>query len=566
MMNMKLKLLPALVAAMCAGCGGGGEPSGQTVSTNALPASVSIRCLDQNQNWQCDDGDTAITTLATGQALLAPSSVSSRYTLEETRDSSNLRTVLRISELGGNTATALSTLRSRLAALGKTTLQIDAVVTALTSAHGAALEALLSAGFTAAQQSHPMALEALNAYSLAVYEQRIAGANVPAFVAAIQAATTEAAWASAPGDERRQLSARSSVVLNNSESNRLYLFDASHTAVSSQEIDLIPPVAPALASYPKLLRQSVAWLGKAVSVFVDTASAATGLAGAPTTGSPVVLQPGKGIAGIQLVGAGETAFVLLNMLSGAYTQGECLSTSDGHEGLFKISLTETAAVRQLSQSPACVHSGFSLIASDASGHQLAAWDATAQRLWLLNGQTMARQASLDLKFEASKPPQALVLTPGGRYMAAAGYGRVALIDIEQGRVVAQLTGSWGNVSQIAFANGGRRLLIASDNLVHTVALDDSLQLISSTAKTVAGAGETLRGLAITADGDSYVAVSDTTAYWHGLSGTALTSKALPLGLSVQQATLAGQHLVLLARGQQDQQFKLMRLSLNTPTF
>lgn len=557
-LNLNMKLLPALVAASLAGCGGGGggESRGQTVNTQSRAASASASCVDSNQNWQCDDGDAAV----------ASSVGASLYTLTEVRDANNLRTSLRVSEQGKTDVTALSTLRARLATQGKLKAQIDATVNALNTLHGAELESKLSAGFNATQASHPVATEALDAYSRAVFTQVTANATVAAASVTMGTISNDASWASSAGDERRQLSVQSSVVLNNSESNRLYLFDAAQTSVSSREIDLIPPVAPALAGYPKLLRQGMAWLGRAVSVMVDTASAATALTGTPTTGSPVVLQPGKGIAGIQLVNGGSEAFVLLNMLSGLYAQTDCVGTSDGNEGVFKISLSDTAGSRQLSQSPACVHSGFSLIAADASGQQWAAWDAMAQRVWLGHGQTMAHRASLDIKFDADKPPQALAMSPGGRYLAAAGAGRLALINVDTGRVVAQLTGDWASVSQVAFAGGGRRVLVASERQVHAVDLDDGMQLIGKSVHAVAASGETLRGLAVTADGDSYVATSDSRAYWLAAStGLSLGSKALPTGLSVQQATLAGTRLVLLAKGAQDQQFKLMRLPLSITT-
>ena len=451
-MTLKMKLLPALVAAMAAmaaGCGGGGsgagtEPSGKTLLTPVALLSATSLCVDQNSNWQCDDGDrNGASTVATAQGLSnagMPHVSGSAYTLLEQRDAVNLRTQLWVSEAGSSTVTALSTLRSRLATQGKSLAQINAMAATLSAAYGTGLEALLGTGFKAALPMRATAIDALDAYSLAVFNALSANAVLPAYTPTMGSATTDATWDSDTVDQRRQLSAQSSVVLNNSDGNRLYLFDAAQPSVSSRELDLIPPALPVMAGYPSLLRQSVAWLGKAVSVLVDTASAATALVGAPTPGSPVVLPPGKGIAGIQLVDGGNTAYVLMNMLSGVYTQSGCLGTTDGNEGLFKVSLTDAASTRFLSQSPACIHSGFSLMAADAKGLALAAWDATGQRLWLINGNTMVRKGSIDLKFDPNKPPQAMAMTPGGHYLAVAGDGRITLIDVDNARIVTQQSG------------------------------------------------------------------------------------------------------------------------------
>lgn len=566
-MHLKMKQLPALIALVLAGCGGGGDSSSQTGSTvvTQVTAGALTACVDVNKNWQCDDGDISTARSATGSTGLTPSAT--QYVLLETRDGQNARSRLLVSESGNASVTGLSTLRTLLAAAGQTPAQITALEARLSTQHGSALEGLLATGYANALQGTPVALAALNRYSLAVAAQSTASPTLTAYAPGLGSLTTDATWSSTePNDTRRQLTAQSSTVLNNNESNRLYLFDASANTVSSREIDLVSPPVVALAAYPKLLRLTIAMLEKAVSVLVDTASAATGFANTPTSGSAVVLEPGKGIAGVQLAGNGSTAFVLMNMLAGTATRDSCVGTADGNEGLFKVSLSDTTSVRALKTSPACVHSGFSLIAADAAGNRVAAWDATAQRLWVVNGSTMARQSSIDLRFDASTPPQALAITPGGRYLAAAGYGRLTLVDLQTGALVAQYIGDWTNVSQIVFAGGARRVLLASGAQVHTVALDDNLQLISRTAVTLSSSSAPLRGLAVAADGDSYVATSDATAYWRtAATGSALASSTLPTGLTVQQATLAGNRLVLLARGAQDLQFKLMRLPVGLPT-
>ena len=563
-MAMTMKLLPALVAAAVAGCGGGGGGSGGETATTSIAASSMTACIDVNHNWQCDDGDASRAASATGSQGLAPKT--GQVVLLESRDANNRRTRLLVSAMASDLVTGLSTLRTMLAANGKTQAEIAAIEAALSTAHGSQLESLLLAGFSEALNTYPIALAALAAYSGAVAAQSNAQPTLAIYAPTLGGSSTDVTWVSTEaGTVRRQLSAQSSIVLNNSETNRLYLFDASASSVTSREIDLVPPPPPVLASYPKLVRRTLAALDKALSVFVDSASAATAFANPPTGGTPVALEPGKGIAGIQLVDGGNSAFVLLNMLSGKSTTGDCVGTVDGTDGLFKIDLTDAASYRALKGASACVHSGFSLIAADAAGTRVAAWDAAAKQLWLLDGATMQKIASVDLKFDADKPPQALAFTPGGRYLAAAGYGRVTLVDTTTGRLISQLSGDWGNVAQIGFAGGARRLLVASDALVHTVRLDDRLQLIGKSAETVNTDGETLRALAVAADGDSYVATSDARVYWRTTAtSAALGSSTLPSGLSVQQATLAGRRMVVLARGAQDQQFKLLRLPIGLP--
>lgn len=558
-MRMKMKPIPALLATLLIGCGGGGSssgPQGETATTQVM-ASAMTACIDSNQNWQCDDGDASRSVSATGGTGLTP--LAGQYVLIESRDANNRRTRLLASAAGSGTVNGTTTLRTFLAAAGKTAAEIAAAETA---ANNSGLEA----GYAAALSTHPVALAALDAYSRAVAAQASASPTLAAYAPSVGNSSTAVTWASTDaGTTVRQLSAHSTQVLNNSESNRLYLFDAAATSVHSTEIDLIPPPTVALASAAPWLRWSMAKLDQLVSVFVDTASAATGFAGAPSEGSAVVLEPGKGIVGIQLVNGGADAVVALNMLAGGFTNGACLGTSQGNEGLFKVSLTGGASFRTLKDAPACIHSGFSLVASNPSGSRVAAWDATGRRLWVLDGSTMQTVATLDLQLPGDAPPQALAVTPGGRYLAALSYGRATLVDLENGRLVTQLSGAWGNVAQAAFAGGARRLLVASGQAVHMLALDNALQLINSSSSTLAGSTETLRALSVADDGDSYVATSDAKAYWRATGGASgLGSATLPSGLAVQQAALAGKQLVVLARGTQDGEFKLLRLPLGVP--
>ncbi len=554
-----LRPLALLIPLLFSACGGGGDApaNGSTVTTQSV-AGVVTRCVDVNANGQCDDGDIT----AVGNQALLPA-VKQRV-LQETRDAENRRVQLWVSELGQADATALSTFRAVLAASGRSALQINAAQVELSAQYGAGLNAALEKGYAAAHASIPLTWHALDSYSRAAADQKTAAPVLPRYAAAMGTFKQDASWASTEGaDTRRQLSAVSSTVLNNSESNRLYLFDANADSLSSREIDLIPPPAPALAAYTPNVRKVVGWLAKATSLVVDTASAATGFANPPVPGTPVVLAPGKGIAGISLVDGGKSAFVMLNMLAGTHTADSCKGTTDGNEGLFLVSLQAPGVARNLAAAPACVHSGFTQMAANASGSRVAAWDAAAQRLWVINGATLQRISSLDLKFDGDKPPQHLAVSPGGRYLVAAGYSRAALIDLETGSIVTQLVGAWGNVQRVAFASGARRVLLASDEKLHALALDDALKLINSSTTAVAPAGQTLRGLAVSDDGDSVLVSTDSTAYWRSTAtGAALASAALPAGLALQQIALASSRLVVLARGAQDQQFKLLRVPVD----
>ncbi|MEY4590412.1 MAG: hypothetical protein RL497_2488 [Pseudomonadota bacterium] len=568
---LRYKPLPAIIALLLCGCGNGGQssagPQGDTAKTQ-LPISTTsanlLACVDNNHNWQCDDGDASLWLKASGATGLTPAA--DEYTLLETRDASNRRTSLLISELGSGQVDGASTLRTALQKAKISSSQIDKTLALTTSAQ-------LESGFASSIKTYPSALGGIEAYSLALEKQGIANPQVPSFNPGTGSSSQVAQWyGPEPETTRRQLTAQGSTVLNNSESNRLYVFDAetsplANVGVATHEIDLIPNDAPLIANSPKWARPLLRGLAAVVNVLIDTASAATGFSSAPSTGSAVVLPPGQGIAGIQLLNQGREALVLMNMLDDRFNQEQCQTASQGTEGLFRIELQDKGSYRQLEKSQACVHSNFSLMASDSRGEHIAAWDAKAQKLWLLDGATMQATQLIEIGFDSDKPPQALALSAGGRYLAAVGYGRVAMVDLEQGKVLTQFAGSaavgtWGNVAQASFAAGSRRLLIASGQEVHSLAFDDSLHLLEHTSNRLTGASETLRGLSVSADGDTYAAVSDSQAYWASSgSNSLITSIALPPGLTVQQAAAAHQQLFVMARGAQDQQFKILRVPL-----
>ena len=560
-MQLKPLTLAILAATGLSACGGGSSEAGNTLSgSRSVATAAYLACVDINSNWQCDDGDINRNVTGSGATGLTPSA--DQYTLLEQHNQDNRRTLLLVSAQGDDTVTGATTLRSMLTAANATEAAIELAEASLDNA-------ALEQGYARTMTTHPVALAALEAYSLAAAAQGTTTPVLADYNPAIGAVGTLATWKSDEGSSTlRQLSARHSQVLNNSETNRLYLFDAADTTPESTEIDVIPLDLLLLAQLPApmatLLRQGLALLHDTLDLVIDTASAATAFTGTPTTGSPIVLEPGQGIAAAQIINGGNEAIIVMNMLNGVYNATTCVNATAGNEGLFRVSLADDASYRMLENATGCVHSGFSLLASDAAGSRVAAWDGSNQKLWLLDGSTLETTAVMDLRLDASTPPQALAMTPGGRYLAVAAIGHAILIDMDAGRIVTHLTGNWGNVTQAAFASGARRLLIASEQTVFSVQLSDSLDPVSRSEQLIAGTTETLRSLTVSADGDSYVVSSDRTVYWNSSSGVALAQAALPAGLDVQQTVLADRHLVVMARGTQDQEFKLLRLTLDLP--
>ncbi len=481
LMRTRLKYLPAVISMLLA-CGGEKTPNGSTVA-NANTQTSLMACIDVNPNWHCDDGDISSNVKALGPTGLAPKD--GKYVLIEARDMRNQRTALWVSQASSNEVTALSTLRSRLSSMGKTPSQVAALEDALGAKHGPKWITLLQQSFEAAHALTPLNLKAIDIQALAVATQTDATIPPSPQALSLSAPTTQTIWRSdEPSGVQRRLSVQGSLVLGHSESNRLYLFDTQADEVSPTEIDLIPGPPE-----PNLAKRALAWLDKAVSIFVDTASAATAFVNPPTPAQAPALPAGKGISQLALVDEGRSAFVLMNMLSNQYQTDDC--AKDGFEGLFKVSLTEVGSARWLGKGLACVHSGLSLITADAKGQRVLAWNQATHKLWVIDGNTLQRQAQIDFKWSAGSAPQALAITPGGRYLASATAGRLSLVDLQTARVLTQLSGAWGNVAQMRFAQGGRTLLLASQNQMHTVTLDNALQLIDQTQVDVAPADQTL---------------------------------------------------------------------------
>jgi hypothetical protein len=563
---MRLTYLSALISlGLLSSCGGGGSQNG---NGSTVPDAVAMQalsaCIDVNQNDQCDDGDISKPVMALGISGLVPKA--QQQVLIEMRDTRNQRTSVWMSTPGSALVNASSTLQNRLLRHGQTVAQIAALEATLQSKYGDDWRTLLHGSMELAQadKNSPL-MQQIGLFSLAVLAQSSAQPVLKNSAAKLGAPQLDASWSSQElPAASRQLAVQGTQVLSHSESNRLYLFDASASTVAATEIDVVPAALPRLAAYSKWVRRSVAGLEKLVSMVVDTASAATAFVNPPVPGAVTVLPSGKGIIQLGWLGASAgQALVNINMLSGNYTGDDCASPLDGNEGLFRVSLDEPGSARWLGAAPACVHSGFTLLATEPSGRRVATWDSVTAKLWVLDANTLQRQNSTDLKLGA--PPQALATTPGGNYLAAAAAGRLVLVDLRSGAVISQLTGAWGDVSQMALAGGGRQVLLASGHQVHTVFLSDALRVIDRAVVNVAPAQKTLRALSVSGDGGSFVATTDTAAYGYRIAAeNPFSEMALPQGLAVQQAQLAGNSLVVLARGGQDQKFKLMRLPMQTP--
>ena len=536
-----------------AGCGGGGNTAGSTVTArDQISASYQLACVDKNHNFQCDDGDIRKNVSSSGDTQLSPAA--DEFVLIEGRDSNNKRTSLLLSEKGQAKVSGLSTLKTVLgdALLG------DALSSDL-EAQLAAQNTTLETRFAEAVQSQPLTLPALTSVSFPVLQQQTVAAAVTPPSLSIAAAENLVTWDASNANENRQLTAFGSKVLSNTESNRLYLFDASATAVSADEIDLIPAIdSIAEMTKEKMLQPILFALEKVLHVVVDAASAASAVVGQPSTEVPVTFEPGTGISAIQMVANGRDAYVLMNTVENNYTESVCLSS--GSEGIYKITLDSDSSYRSLSQSPTCAHSGFSLIAADVSGANVVAWESTSQRLWLLDG-NLKLQKTINTGVTNL---QALAISPGGQFAALASYGQLAIIDLVQGRNIANLAGDWTNASQVSFSAGVHKVVVTSGKDIHTVALNDALQLVGSSSASISS---DVLALSTAADGDSYVVTSRDKAYWFASqSNQQLAEQNLPTKLDVKRVVLADNQLLVLGQQLADDRYALFRLPLSLPAW
>ncbi|WP_293932722.1 hypothetical protein [Iodobacter sp.] len=538
-MRFQTTLLSSLIAAALSACGGGnsGDAPGDTSNRSGqINTSYQVSCLDSNLNWQCDEGDSAIVYSADSSTLKPDTR---QFVLFEERDVQNKRLSLLISEAGKNTANGQSTLKTLLGNGWNENLA--------KLANGE-----LEAAFAKAIANYPLALAALQNQALAIKAQGIAQPVVTLPKTSISSTADVASWQGGV-DETRQLVSRGSVVLSNTDSNRVYLFDAA-LAGSSKEIDLIPALDASLSAAETWIRGA---LEKTIAtlLMVDTVSAASTVTGPPSTEKPLPLPAGKGLAGVALLKDGKEALLLIKNGKAKSSNSRVCDTS-GSEGVFQVSLDpalSSASYRNLALSPRCLHKGFSLIA--ANDGQTVAWDDQSNTLWQLDPKTLQSIRQLPLKLSGA---QAIALA--GRFAAIAAYGQVSIVDLQKGQVLSHLSGDWSNVAALSFAAGQRRLLIASGKTVTTLALDKAMQ--SSTRSSQLFTDE-LRDLAVSMDGDSYAVASDKTLYWRSVEGNlSLGSSDLATGLSVKRITLAAGNALLLSQGAQDLKYRLQRLSFN----
>lgn len=562
-----MKLKPIATACLLAvvglsGCGGGGNSgrqNGDTATASGLPASGHLlACVDANRNWQCDDGDATRLVSAIGATGLAPGAL--QYTLIERRDAQNHRVELLVSEKGSPLVNGLSTLRTTLGLGAGSVLE-----QVLQARHGAQLVSMLEIGYAATIQAHPVALNALAAYSAAVQSQSTAAPAKVTTTTTIGDAIFTTGWAlPASDDGAGQLDASGSTVLGKSESNRLFLFDPTARVVDVQQFDLIPAADSVTAmQWRRPLNPWLAAIEKLAAVFIDTASAASSISGTPS--APLVIPPGKGVAGMVLTHGGQEALVLMNTGNGRYTEGRCAAS--GSAGLFRVGLDrlDTSGFRLLAQSPACVHSGFSLVAADPSGARVLAWDGAKRQLWSINGTGASLTERAVISLQTPVTPTAMAISPGGRYAAvagsdASGAGQLAIIDLDNNFVVTTLAGEWASPVQIAFAEGGNTLLIAGGAKVVALTLSNTLQ---PTGLAVTALTEEVRSLAVAPDGGSYVVAGDSTVTWRTLQAGALLAAApLPAGLAVKRVALAKNELVVLGLQASQAGYKVYRLPMS----
>ncbi|MEY2864254.1 MAG: hypothetical protein RLY58_1961 [Pseudomonadota bacterium] len=573
-MRFQLNVLASLITLSLAGCGGSSDNTvGDTsITSGAITTDYMVACVDRNQNWQCDDLDPTVVSHVTGsQALTAEAG---RYVLLESRSAQHNRTRLLISALGQNVVTGHTTLKT---ALGSTW---DSRLTALS-------DTALAQGLSAALANNPIALDAILQYSKAVLAQNTAApVDLTSSTTTLSTQTELATWQGTDdATESRQISTAGSITLSNNNSNRIYLFDAatalSADTVEASQIDLIPAVdvvpvssttvIAADQATPLSARLAKAWDGLDLAhqlergldqvlasvLMIDTVSAASVVTGGTTVTPPSNVTSGMGVAGLQLVQGGKEAVVLFNTASALYQGTTCAPT--GSEGLFRISVDpqqSTDTYRMLGQTPACVHSGFSLMAASPDGENVVAWDSKAKQLWSINGHVMQAREHIDPHVTT---PQALTLSASGRYAALAGYQQLAIIDLSTGQTLANLKGDWDNATHVSFAAGIRKILVTSGTDVHTITLDNALQFANKSKTTFAN---TLQGLSVSSDGDSYAVSDNKTVTWHSVQGNkTLSTATLPVGLTVKQVSMADNTLLVMGQGAQDLQYHLYRMTL-----
>ena len=537
----------------------------QKVDSSTLPY---LACIDQNKNWVCDDADPSLYVSGPGDVGLTPEN--GHYLLLERR---NNETNQRESVLASRThiVNAKTTLELMLGlmpgnnSVGDAPQYIESTFLETT--------AILQNTFEKAMQRGILPLQALHSVSKAAVEQNTPSPVLAEPIASISNEENLSQWYSNESeDSRRQLAVQGDVALNNSDSNRLYLFQGNAEivtgegnsayqtpAIGNTEIDLIPLDVATLAATSRLQRRALRLVKSASNLLIDTVSAATQINGEASAGSPIVLAPGQGIVSAEIVNEGREALIIMNMLQGDYTGENCTQGPAVSEGIFRISLEGNNSYRLLEQVKSCIHSGFSLLAANNTGNQYAAWDANEDRLWLFNNDDVAQV--LDLQLPEGRPVQSIVMTDGGRYLAAIAYGQAIIVDVQSGAILHKITGAWGNVVDASFAGGGRTLTIASEDSVYALQLDDNLYLRQ---KSIFKTTETLRSLAASPDGDSYFAASDNGIHWLNSTGEEIAHYQLPAGLHIQQSAVIHNQLLLLSRGRQDLQFKLQRFTLSTP--
>lgn len=563
-MHMKKLTLACLAATLgLSACGGGGsEPAGSTVVSRDINATdTRIACIDHNHNWRCDDGDLSQSVTSAGNTGLNPAS--DEFVLLERLDAARQRTLLLLSERGSGTVDGISTLKAMLGERYDTFSPSE-------SFNSSDLEAL----FERALQLYPHALTALATASEAVLQQSTVNATLPEVTPTLGEPELVSNWAAESDNDNRQLTAYGSTVLSNTESNRLYLFDAAAASVAASEIDLLPAVELALnipsegtlSSWAtqtsqklimqKLVEPALRMMASALSIVIDTASAASSITGQPSGEAPVIFEAGTGITSLQLVNNASEAFILVNTADDNFAGNDC--ATKGNEGLYKVALDHDGGYRLLADSTSCIYSGFSLLAADRNGAHVVAWDGTQQKLWLLDG-SLKRQAQIATGVSQA---QALAISPGGQFAAIAAYGQLAIVDLLQGKTIVNLAGDWANATQVNFAAGLQQIMVSSGNSLHTITLDARMQRLDS---RITAFDSDILALATADDGESAaVATAKNLAWINSHSGETLSSQSTPARFTPQKIAITNTQLLMVGQQHSDDTIALMRLALSLP--
>ncbi|MGQ5521984.1 WD40 repeat domain-containing protein [Chitinimonas sp. PSY-7] len=526
---MRVKLLAVLVVAAfgATGCGGDGGEAGTTVST--VPASYSDRlCIDTNQNLACDDGEASLDSATAEHSIRESSltpSAAQRVVLERVGKHDGNRSAVLMSELGSSQVNGLSTLLAFVVASGQAT-DAQAARTLLTERLGKLDDALaetLTKAYLRYQQQYGSSSLVLAVISQRMLDQRAAVPDVAAeHLKPLFAQMQEMPWLVGSQDDTAETMAAVAdvTVLGNAGRNRLFVlrpnsrvseieFENNALAAAERLPAVEPVAAPSVQPFVRAIRVDVVSAASGGGTrpprpmpptpVPPTIPPGTG-GGDPGSGIPPVVdtKPKNKLSQLTLSADGKAAFVLFTTTSGkAVSQSGC-GDFPQNTGVFRVDLTdkgEARVVQPLYKLPACTNEGFTQLAADKAGQYVVALSEPEQELYLFDGSDMHLQRRIKIDWV----PQRIAVSPGGRYIALAREGNLALFELATGTRVAAASTTWSVPGDMRFAGVGR-LVVASANTVHVINLSNPAKPLASKvlaqsaevrAMDVAGDGQTL---------------------------------------------------------------------------